>query len=175
MDDLLDAESGSETPETKTARNEASKDYPGGDMPFFPDFALREALVALLFLSVLLIVASFYALGGLLMWLQRRGGASRTAWRKYATYGVFLIAMLLVADLGPTAFSVVVLSVLGAALFELARLGPCPLERAERLEQLRALWNGIPIHVAVGEYASLGIDTPEDLERARRHYGDGRV
>ncbi len=61
------------------------------------------------------------------------------------------------------------------ALFELARLGPCPLERAERLEQLRALWNGIPIHVAVGEYASLGIDTPEDLERARRHYGDGRV
>jgi len=53
------------------------------------------------------------------------------------------------------------------ALFELARLGPCPLERAERLEQLRALWNGIPIHVAVGEYGSLGIDTPEDLERAR--------
>ena len=53
------------------------------------------------------------------------------------------------------------------ALFELARLGPCPLERAERLEQLRALWNGIPIHVAVGDYGSLGIDTPEDLERAR--------
>ncbi len=57
------------------------------------------------------------------------------------------------------------------ALLELARLGPCPLERAERLEQLRALWNGIPIHVAVGEYGSLGIDTPEDLERARRLFG----
>ncbi len=57
------------------------------------------------------------------------------------------------------------------ALFELARLGPCPLERAERLEQLRALWNGIPIHVAVGEYGSLGIDTLEDLERARRQFG----
>ena len=56
-------------------------------------------------------------------------------------------------------------------LLELARLGPCPLERAERLEQLRALWNGIPIHVAVGEYGSLGIDTPEDLERARRQFG----
>ena len=56
-------------------------------------------------------------------------------------------------------------------LLELARLGPCPLERAERLEQLRALWNGIPIHVAVGEYGSLGIDTPEDLERARRLFG----
>lgn len=59
-------------------------------------------------------------------------------------------------------------------LFELARLGPCPLERAERLEQLRALWNGIPIHVAVGDYGSLGIDTPEDLERARHLFGDGR-
>jgi len=57
------------------------------------------------------------------------------------------------------------------ALFELARLGPCPLERAERLEQLRALWNGIPIHVAVGDYGSLGVDTPEDLERARRLFG----
>ena len=57
------------------------------------------------------------------------------------------------------------------ALLELARLGPCPLERTERLEQLRALWNGIPIHVAVGEYGSLGIDTPEDLERARRLFG----
>jgi len=59
-------------------------------------------------------------------------------------------------------------------LFELSRRGPCPLERAERLEQLRALWNGIPIHVAVGDYGSLGIDTPEDLERARRLFGDGR-
>ena len=59
-------------------------------------------------------------------------------------------------------------------LLELARLGPCPLERAERLEQLRALWHGIQIHVAVGEYGSLGIDTPEDLERARRHFRVGR-
>lgn len=59
-------------------------------------------------------------------------------------------------------------------LFELARLGPCPLERTEKLEQLRALWNGIPIHVAVGDYGSLGIDTPEDLERARRMYREGR-
>jgi 3-deoxy-manno-octulosonate cytidylyltransferase (CMP-KDO synthetase) len=58
-----------------------------------------------------------------------------------------------------------------ATLLELARLGPCPRERGERREQLRALWNGIPIHVAVGEYGSLGIDTPEDLERARRLFG----
>jgi 3-deoxy-manno-octulosonate cytidylyltransferase (CMP-KDO synthetase) len=59
-------------------------------------------------------------------------------------------------------------------LLDLAEIGPAPIERAERLEQLRALWNGIPIHVAVGDYYSIGIDTPEDLYRARTFWGEGR-
>ena len=59
-------------------------------------------------------------------------------------------------------------------LLELAALAPAPLERAERLEQLRALWNGIPIHVAVGDFVSIGIDTPADLERARNDWEGGR-
>jgi 3-deoxy-manno-octulosonate cytidylyltransferase (CMP-KDO synthetase) len=47
--------------------------------------------------------------------------------------------------------------------------GPCWLEETERLEQLRALWHGVRIHVADAlEAPPAGVDTPEDLERVRR-------
>lgn len=42
------------------------------------------------------------------------------------------------------------------------------LERAERLEQLRALEAGVEIHVALGGGGAPGVDTPEDLRRAAR-------
>ncbi|WP_162286231.1 3-deoxy-manno-octulosonate cytidylyltransferase [Pantoea stewartii] len=45
---------------------------------------------------------------------------------------------------------------------------PCPLEQIELLEQLRALWYGEKIHVAVAKtIPGVGVDTPEDLTRVR--------
>jgi len=50
-----------------------------------------------------------------------------------------------------------------------ARLTPSPLENFEALEQLRALWHGYRITVAVVDHQpAAGVDTPEDAERVRR-------
>jgi 3-deoxy-manno-octulosonate cytidylyltransferase (CMP-KDO synthetase) len=54
------------------------------------------------------------------------------------------------------------------SLLQFASWPPTPLEEAERLEQLRALENGMQIYlVALSEAPPAGIDTPEDLERMR--------
>ena len=53
------------------------------------------------------------------------------------------------------------------ALARFVRLVPSPLERREKLEQLRALEAGMRIDVAIVGSVPLGVDTPEDLEVAR--------
>jgi len=54
-----------------------------------------------------------------------------------------------------------------AALERFVALPPSPLERRERLEQLRALEAGMRIDVTVVDTVPLGVDSPEDLEIAR--------
>jgi len=49
-----------------------------------------------------------------------------------------------------------------------ARMEPSALERAEALEQLRALENGIEIRVVSVEHRSIGVDTLQDYERVKR-------
>ncbi len=54
-----------------------------------------------------------------------------------------------------------------AALARFVALPPSPLEQREKLEQLRALEAGMRIDIAIVDSVPLGVDTPEDLERAR--------
>lgn len=54
-----------------------------------------------------------------------------------------------------------------AALARFVKLKPSPLERREKLEQLRALEAGMRIDVGLVDTVPLGVDTPADLARAR--------
>ena len=60
-------------------------------------------------------------------------------------------------------------------LLQLAGLPPSTLERSEALEQLRALEHGIRILAVETAHDSIGVDTPDDLERARRLLAEARV
>lgn len=59
-------------------------------------------------------------------------------------------------------------------LLRLVRFPVSPLERAEKLEQLRALENGIPIAVVQVDYDSVGVDAPADVARVERILADQR-
>jgi 3-deoxy-manno-octulosonate cytidylyltransferase (CMP-KDO synthetase) len=53
-------------------------------------------------------------------------------------------------------------------LLRLVKFPVSPLEAAEKLEQLRALENGVPIAVVQVTYDSVGVDAPEDVEWVER-------
>ena len=57
-------------------------------------------------------------------------------------------------------------------LREVTALPQSPLELAESLEQLRWLENGYRIGVGITDFDTVGIDTPEDLERAERYLNE---
>jgi 3-deoxy-manno-octulosonate cytidylyltransferase (CMP-KDO synthetase) len=55
------------------------------------------------------------------------------------------------------------------ALLQFVKWKPAPLERAESLEQLRALENGVKVHVLITAKGSPGIDTPADAETLEKN------
>ena len=61
-----------------------------------------------------------------------------------------------------------------AALERFVSLPPSPLETREKLEQLRALEAGMRIDAMIVDSVPLGVDTPEDLARARELLSSGR-
>jgi 3-deoxy-manno-octulosonate cytidylyltransferase (CMP-KDO synthetase) len=60
-------------------------------------------------------------------------------------------------------------------LQRLAQLEQTPLEKLEKLEQLRVLENGFPIIVLVTDSWSIGVDTQDDLQKARETIEKGRL
>ncbi len=98
--------------------------------------------------SVVKVVAAFDA--------QKRQGAALYFTRATAPYGE-----------GPRYHHIGVYAYRRAALAKFVSLPPSPLELREKLEQLRALEAGMRIDVTVVDTVPLGVDTPEDLERAR--------
>jgi 3-deoxy-manno-octulosonate cytidylyltransferase (CMP-KDO synthetase) len=71
------------------------------------------------------------------------------------------------ANDGPRYHHIGVYAYRRAALEKFVSLPPSPLELREKLEQLRALEAGMRIDAVVVDTVPLGVDTPEDLERAR--------
>ncbi|MCF8361310.1 MAG: 3-deoxy-manno-octulosonate cytidylyltransferase [Prolixibacteraceae bacterium] len=55
-------------------------------------------------------------------------------------------------------------------LSQITKLDQTPLEKSEKLEQLRWLENGYKIKVAITNHPNIGIDTPEDLESLLKTY-----
>jgi len=55
-------------------------------------------------------------------------------------------------------------------LLKFIKLQPTDLEKTEKLEQLRMLENGFKIKIVTTEFDTLSVDTPDDLERARKYY-----
>ena len=71
------------------------------------------------------------------------------------------------ANYGPLYHHIGIYAYRRAALERFVKLPQAPLEKREKLEQLRALEAGMRIDVAIVDAVPLGVDTPADLEKAR--------
>jgi len=57
-------------------------------------------------------------------------------------------------------------------LLHFSKMKPTPLEKLEKLEQLRALENGFPIKITLVDYEPICVDTPEDLQRVTAYLSE---
>ncbi len=112
--------------------------------------------------SVVKAVLSFYDCAG-----EATGGKAPSGTSARALYFTRATAP---ANDGPRYHHIGVYAYRRAALEKFVSLPPSPLELREKLEQLRALEAGMRIDAVVVDTVPLGVDTPEDLERARRHF-----
>src|SRR6266550_5332988 len=92
------------------------------------------------------------------------------AWNRQGTRGraLYFTRARAPAGEGPLFHHVGIYAFTRAALARFVALPPSALERRERLEQLRALEAGMHIEVARVDAVPLSVDTPADLERARK-------
>ncbi len=74
---------------------------------------------------------------------------------------------------GPVLHHIGIYAFTRTALDRFASLPPSPLEQREKLEQLRALENGMRIGVKLVETVPFGVDTEADLDKARKILGHG--
>jgi len=74
---------------------------------------------------------------------------------------------------GPVFHHIGIYAFTRSAIDRFAALPPSPLERREKLEQLRALENGMRIGVKLVKAVPFGVDTPADLDKARKILGHG--
>ena len=57
-------------------------------------------------------------------------------------------------------------------LEKFVKLKPSPLEKSEKLEQLRALESGMQIHTIITSEQPIGVDTKSDLRKAENYFKD---
>ena len=101
---------------------------------------------------------------------QRGQGRGQPSTRTAPTLGraLYFTRATAPAGPGPVWHHIGIYAFTRAALERFAALPPSPLERRERLEQLRALEHGMSIGVRLVDAVPFGVDTPADLEKARR-------
>jgi 3-deoxy-manno-octulosonate cytidylyltransferase (CMP-KDO synthetase) len=144
-----------------------------GDLPTIPSAYLHAALAPL--------ASARYAIGTLVApitteWEKEAPSVVKAACAfadgQQVAPALYFSRVAIPSGEGPRWHHVGIYAFRRESLDRFVSLPESPLERREALEQLRALEAGMQIGCARVEKAPFGVDTPTDLERARRELGD---